>query len=130
MWLTIERRSRSARSFGGLPWKVQPSWKAGPPAGTSMGTSSSSAPGGSQPGAELGGALGEHGRSDGAVGLPHVAELARAVGWRLARHVVDLVGLEAGLPLVPEAGGEALAQAFDLVVLQELLEDQHAVAAV
>ena len=38
----IERRSASARSFGGLPWNVQPSWNAAPPAGTSIGTSSSS----------------------------------------------------------------------------------------
>jgi hypothetical protein len=42
----IERRSASARSFGGLPWNVQPSWNAAPPAGTSIGTSSSSAPSG------------------------------------------------------------------------------------
>jgi len=46
MWLTIARRSPSARSFGGEPWKVQPSWNAAPPAGTSIGTSSSSAPSG------------------------------------------------------------------------------------
>src|SRR3954454_21941180 len=46
MWLTIERRSASARSSGGEPWKVQPSWNAAPPAGTSIGTSSSSVSGG------------------------------------------------------------------------------------
>jgi len=46
MWEMIERRSASARSLGGLPWNVQPSWNAAPPAGTSIGTSSSSAPAG------------------------------------------------------------------------------------
>src|SRR3954467_10292902 len=46
MWLTLERRSRSARSLGGEPWNVQPPWKAAPPAGTSIGTSSSSTPSG------------------------------------------------------------------------------------
>ena len=40
----IARRSASARSLAGLPWKVQPSWNAAPPAGTSIGTSSSSSP--------------------------------------------------------------------------------------
>ena len=65
-----------------------------------------------------------------AIGLPDVAELARAVGRRHARRVVDFVGREAGLPLVLEAGVEALLRALDLVVREPALDDQEAVALV
>ena len=67
-------------------------------------------------GREAGVALGERDAREPAVGLPDVAELARAVGRRDAGRVVDLVGREPGLPLVLEAGVEALARALDLVV--------------
>ena len=52
------------------------------------------------------------------------------VGRRHARRVVDLVGREARLPLVLEAGVEALARALDLVVREPALDDQEAVALV
>ena len=83
---------------------------------------------------ELGGearvALGERDVGEPAVGLPDVAQLARAVGRRDARRVVDLVGREARLPLVLEAGVEALARPLDLVVREPALDDQEAVALV
>ena len=91
-----------------------------------------------QPHAGLAGQLGGEARialrqrdvGEPAIGLPDVAELARAVGRRHARRVVDLVGREAGLPLVLEAGVEALARALDLVVREPALDDQEAVALV
>ena len=91
-----------------------------------------------QPHARLAGELGGEARvallqrdvGKPAIGLPDVAELARAVGRRDARRVVDLVGREAGLPLVLEAGVEALARALDLVVREPALDDQEAVALV
>jgi hypothetical protein len=43
-----DRAALGVGAFGGLPWNVQPSWNAAPPAGTSIGTSSSSAPSGSE----------------------------------------------------------------------------------
>ncbi len=83
---------------------------------------------------ELGGearvALGQRDVREPAVGLPDVAQLPRAVGRRDARRVVDLVGREARLPLVLEAGVEALARALDLVVGEPVLDDQEAVALV
>ena len=81
-------------------------------------------------GAERGVALGQHGGGERPVGLPDVAELARAVGRRRRRVVVDLVGREAGLPLVREAAVEALAHALDLVGVEALLDDEEAVAPV
>ena len=81
-------------------------------------------------GAERGVALGQDRGGDGAVGLPRVAELAGEVRRRARRVVVDLVGAQARLPLVGEAGGEALAEAGDLVVVEEALDDEEAVAAV
>ena len=81
-------------------------------------------------GAERRVALGQHGRGQGAVGLPDVAELARAVGRAGGRVVVDLVGREAGLPLVLEAAVEALAHALDLVVAEPALDDEEAVAPI
>ena len=72
----------------------------------------------------------ERRRGERAVGLPDVAELARAVGRRGRRVVVDLVGREAGLPLVLEAAVEALAHALDLVVAQPVLDDEEAVAPI
>ena len=75
-------------------------------------------------------ALGERDVRQPAVGLPDVAQLPRAVGRRDARRVVDLVGREAGLPLVLEARVEALARALDLVVGEPVLDDQEAVAPV
>ena len=75
-------------------------------------------------------ALGERDAREPAVGLPHVAQLARAVGRRDARRVVDLVGRETRLPLVLEARVEALARPLDLVVREPALDDQEAIARV
>ena len=69
-------------------------------------------------------------RGEPAIGLPDVAKLTRAVGRCDARRVVDLVGRESRLPLVLEAGMEALAHALDLVVREPALDDQESVALV
>jgi hypothetical protein len=64
------------------------------------------------------------------VRLPHVAQLAGQVGRGHARHVVDLVGRQTGLPPVLERAHEVLADPVDLAGVQELLDDQESVAPV
>ena len=75
-------------------------------------------------------ALGQRDVREPAVGLPDVAQLPRALRRRDAGRVVDLVGREARLPLVLEAGVEALARSLDLVLGEPVLDDQEAVALV
>ena len=83
-----------------------------------------------EPRTERGDPLGQNGRADGRVRLPDVAKLASAVGRRGLGVVVDLVGRDAGLPLVRETAAEALAQARDLIRIEPRVEDQKAVPPV
>ena len=76
---------------------------------------------------ELGVAGRERGGGDRAIRLPGVAELTGAVRRRHARLIVDLVGRDPGLPLMGEAGREALAHALQLVGRHELLDHDEAV---
>ena len=67
-----------------------------------------------QPGGELADALREDRRGKHPVGLPDVAQLTGQLRRRAPRRVVDLVGPQAGLPVVLEHAGEAFTHAVEL----------------